>query len=239
MSTTGNYSWPKRKKPTAVVEKPKRRYLRWVVGSVVILLGGLGIAWATGVFDPDPRLAELRNLRAQMADDSLTDAQRQALRDQLRQKFDGLPEDLRASLDKGRQRNWDPSREIKRLNEFFALSPADRDAALKKEVEDMYRQQQEREKRQQDRAAADAAAKTGDSSSGGDKSKGGQGNGQGGSRGPRGTATDEQRLARSKNYVEKAPPEARAARAVYQDLLAQKAQQMGMPLKMGRAIPGR
>ena len=75
MSATGNYTWPKRKTPV-VVEQPKRRWLRWLVGTVVVLLLGVGIAWAVGVFDPDPRIKEISGLRAQMAE-NLTDQQRQ------------------------------------------------------------------------------------------------------------------------------------------------------------------
>src|SRR5690242_19637552 len=68
---------------------------RWIALAIAILLLGTGAAWCTGLIGPDPRLAEIRDLRARLADTTLSDQDRRALRDQMRQKMQELPEDLR------------------------------------------------------------------------------------------------------------------------------------------------
>ncbi len=230
MSAAGNYTWPKRKK-AVVEEQPKRRYLRWIVGAVVVLLAGVGIAWAVGVFSTDPRLKEIGNLRAQMEDQNLTDEQRGALFGQLRDKMDALPENLRASMRGNRRGGFDNSRMMKHLNDLFAMSAADRDAALQKEVEDMLRRQQEREKRDAERQATNNAASGQDSSNGSNGN--GSGNQQGGGgRGGRRTQTDAQRTVGAQRRVENQSPQSRAAMGVYRQMVEQKAQQMGAPIKM-------
>jgi hypothetical protein len=220
MSAAGNYTWPKRKKPV-VEERPKRRYLRWVVGAVVVLLAGVGIAWAVGVFSTDPRLKEIGDLRAQMEDQNLTDEQRRALFGQFRDKMDALPENLRASMRGNRRGGFDDSRMMKHLSDLFAMSAADRDAALQKEVE----RQLEREKRDQERQATDNAASGQDSGNGNSK-------GSGGGPGGRRTQTDAQRTAGAQRRVENQSPQSRAAMGVYKQMVEQKAQQMGTPIKM-------
>lgn len=222
MSAAGNYTWPKRKK-AVVEERPKRRYLRWVVGAVVVLLAGVGIAWAVGVFSTDPRLKEIGNLRAQMDGQNLTDEQRAALFGQLRDKMDALPENLRASLRGNRRGGFDNSRMMKHLNDLFAMSAADRDAALQKEVE----RQLEREKREQERQA------TNDAANGKNDSSGSSGNNRGGGPGGRHTQSDAQRTASAQRRVENQSPQSRAAMGVYKQMVEQKAQQMGVSIKMG------
>ncbi len=225
MSAAGNYTWPKRKKEV-FVEKPKRRYARWIVGAMVVLLAGVGIAWAVGVFSTDPRLKEIGNLRAQMDDQNLTDEQRGALFGQLRDKMDALPENLRASMRGNRRGGFDNSRMMKHLDDLFAMSAADRDAALQKEVE----RQLEREKRDQERQATNNAA------SGTDSGNGSNGNGNnkgGGGPGGRRTQTDAQKMANSQRRIENQSPQSRAAMGVYKQMVEQKAQQMGVSIKMG------
>jgi len=228
MSTVGNYTWPKRKKPDAAelaTAKPKRRYLRWLLGALIILLpAGAGIAWALGAFDRDPRLAEIDKIQEKLADPKVGDLMKLPVMWQLGAKMRELSESDRQAV-QARLMEFGRKEMQKRFDDFFALSAADREAALKAQV-----------LRQQQMEAMMSLMGAG-------KGDGGKGDAKGG--GPPGgpgrwkSATDEQRMNGMKKMLANAPPEFRAAMGVYHNMLAQQAQSMGVTLKMGWAIPGK
>ena len=146
----------------------------------------------------------------------------------MRDKMEALPADLRASMRGNGRRGFDNSGMMKHFNDLFAMSAADREAALKKDVEDALRRQQESEKRQKDQQATNATAANSQSGSNGNNSGKGNGNGGGGRR----TQTDAQRMANSQRRIENQSPQSRAAIGVYHQMVEQTAQQMGVSLKM-------
>src|SRR5438270_9891116 len=81
-----NYSLPKQKRMTRG---------RWAALVSVLLIVGLAAAWLMGLFGPDPRLAELRDLRAKAEDQTLSEKDRRAVFDEMRKKWQELPEDVR------------------------------------------------------------------------------------------------------------------------------------------------
>ena len=117
------------------------------IGVVVALLVMVCGAWAMGYFHgTDPAFAELQQLRDQMR--SAPEADRQALRDQFRQKMDGLSEDQRRSFFESNRGQF-RQEQAKRMAEFFAMSPADQKKRLDEIIDQM-------QKRQKERAAAGA-----------------------------------------------------------------------------------
>jgi hypothetical protein len=84
-----NYALPKGKRMTRG---------RWVALITILALTGLGAAWCSGWFGPDPRMAEIRDLREKLGDQSLTEAQRRATWQELGQKMRDLPEDMRRKV---------------------------------------------------------------------------------------------------------------------------------------------
>ncbi len=228
MSTVGNYSWPKRKKPEAT-ETPKRswRWLRWTAGALVVLgFVGVGVAWAMGAFDRDPRLAEIDDIQKKLADPSVGDLMKLPVMWQLRNVMSKLSESDRHAVE-AKLMEFGKREMQKRFDDFFALSAADREAALKAQV---LRQQQ-----MEAMMSLMGAGGKGNGQQGGGTS-GGPG---GGPPGGRGKATDAQRMSGMQRMIENSPPQLRAAFGVYHMMLAQQAQSMGISLKMGWAVPGR
>ena len=107
---------------------------RWIALAVVLMLVGIGAAVWAWTPRSDPQLAELKELRENMTDPSLSDKERQALARETRTKSESLsPAQQEADLRRGR-----PELEklmAKRASEFFSLPPDKRDAALDKEID--------------------------------------------------------------------------------------------------------
>ena len=209
MSVVGNYTWPKRKPPEAT-ERPARRYrfLWWIGGSIVVLgLVGVGVAWALGAFDRDPRLAEIDDIQKKLADPSVGDLMKLPVMLQLRSVMNKLSESDRRAV-QARLMEFGKREMQKRFDDFFALSPADREAALKAQV---LRQQQ------MEAMMSLVGAGKGGGSQGGNSNAGGPPGGPG----RKGGATDSQRMSGMQRMIENSPPQLRAAFGVYHQLLAQ------------------
>ncbi len=98
---TVNRQWP-RKRTAAPERKSKRRYVIWVLGSLsILLLSGLGIAWATGYFDPNPRIAEINQLVGQMQDGNRKDR---------RESFEKMRKDMEGLSDAEKKAVWERMR---------------------------------------------------------------------------------------------------------------------------------
>jgi hypothetical protein len=176
------------------------------IGVVTILIVGLGAAWALGYFQrTDPALAELNQLRDQMR--SAADGDRPAMFQQFREKMDGLTDAQRKEF---RDTNRGQFRQdaAKRMNQFFAMTPADQ----KKRLDEMIDQMQ---KRQQQRAA-----------NGGGAGTAGAGNNRNGGRGA--NQTDGQREQARKNRLDNTNPAERAQTDKFRAMLGDRMQQRGI-----------
>src|SRR5262245_18175046 len=102
---------------------------KWVMGGVTVLVIA-GAGWAFGYYRwTDPQIAELQKIGGQIWDRNLPDAQRDQLRDDFRQRIGALTEEQRrAFFDAGRDQ-W-MGRMEQRMDEFFAMSPADQQKRL-------------------------------------------------------------------------------------------------------------
>ena len=193
------------------------RKKRIVIGAVVVGVTSLFAAWLFGWFSSNAALAEVQQLQAKMADPNMKDADRQALMQQMRDKMQALsPDARRAAFEAGQQ--MFEKRELEHIKQLLAMSPADRNNALDADIDRM-----EKMRAQRDAANANGAQ------------AGGPGqNGAGGRRGPRGNMTDDQRVDRLRNRLDRSTPEMRATRNAYMQLVNVRRQQRGMPPITGR-----
>jgi hypothetical protein len=196
---------PKKAEPS---KKPLKKI---AIGGTVFVAIVLVAGWLFGWFSPDPALAEVRQLQAQLADPNLKDDARRALFQQMRTKMDSLSSDQRRGI-------WDQNRQEfekrmdKHIDDLLAMSGKDRAKALDEDIDRMQKRAQERQ----------ANAQNGNANGG----QGGQG-GQG--RGNRGQAqSDDQRLSRMKNRLNNSTPDSRAKRNAYNEMLAARMKERGI-----------
>jgi uncharacterized membrane protein YgcG len=188
------------------------------IGVIAVLLIGIGAAWALGYFHrTDPAVAELQQLGAQMRTASETD--RPALFEQFRQKMDGLTD---AQREEFRQNNQGRFRQdmSKRMNEFFAMSPADQKKRLDEIIDQMQKRQAQRQ--------AGGGANGGPGGPGGGFGFGGGGPGGGGRGGGRQNMTDGQREQGRKSRLDNTNPAERAQQDKFRAMLGDRMQQRGM-----------
>jgi hypothetical protein len=192
----------------------------FIGGGVLLLLASL--AWVFGfVGGTDPAIAKLNDMRSQMGDKNLTDAQRSALRGEFRDQMRSLSDDQRHAFFESGRGEWE-GRQRQRMNEFFAMSKADQQKKLDEALNRMLEGQK-------------------NSQSGGQSLAGGQGqnnqgqnaNGNPGGRGGRSSMTDEQREERSKRRIENSDPTSRAQFAQYRKMLGDRAAQRGISMPVG------
>jgi hypothetical protein len=191
-----SYSLPKQKRMTRG---------RWAALISVLLIVGLGAAWLMGMFGPDPRLAELRDLRAKAENQSLSEKDRRALFDEMRKKWQELPEDVRqkAMQNAGpRMMNRGP-----KVSEVLAMPADKRNAALDKEIDRMMEREKQREE----------AAKNGQGQAGGP---------------PAGFQPPNQgQMNQWRNrMLSSVPADSRASFGIYRQLMQARAEQRGITL---------
>lgn len=230
----------KRSGPGGSSGKPLMNRGRWVALVLVLLFCGVGAAWATGLIGPDPRLSEIRDLRARMADPSLSDDERSTLRGEMRKKMQDLPDDLRMKVRQersggqaqgpGQGRGRGP--DLKQMKDILAMPEKDRLAALDKEIdataERMKKRQEEMAKNEAANQGKDQAAngKPGDGAA-----TGGQ-TGQAGGRGPGGWGqmTDAQARQMRNTRLSSTPADSRATFSTFRQLMQARALQKGTSL---------
>jgi hypothetical protein len=195
------------------------RKKRIVIGAVVVGLTSLFTAWLFGWFSGDPALAEVQQLQAKMADPNLKDADRQALMRQMRDKMQALSADARRAAFENGQQMFE-KRELEHIKQILAMSPADRNKALDADIDRM-----EKMRAQRDAASANGAQAGANGQNGPGAQRG---------RGPRGNMTDDQRVDRLRNRLDRSTPEMRASRNAYMQLVNTRRQQRGMPPITGR-----
>ena len=195
-----------------------------MIGGVIVLLLA-GLAWVFGFAGgTDPALAKLNDMRSQMGDKNLTDAQRSALRGEFRQQMQSLTEDQRRAFFQSGRAEWE-ARQQQRMNEFFAMSKADQ----QKKLDEILNRMQDAQKN----------AQNGSQSQNGGQGQGKDANGNRGNRGNRGGMTDEQREERSKRRIENSDPTSRAQSAQFRKMLSDRAAQRGIfvpPVGPGRGF---
>jgi hypothetical protein len=191
----------------------------FIGGGIILLLAGA--AWAFGLFGgTDPAIAKLNDLRTQMADKNLTDAQRIALRGDFRQQMQSLTDDQRHAFFQAGRAEWE-ARGRQRMDEFFAMSKADQ----QKRLDEILNRMLEAQKNAQSGGQALSGAQ-------GQPGQNANGNNQSG-RGNRAGMTDEQREERSKRRIENSDPTSRAQFAQFRKALQERAAQRGIPMPSG------
>lgn len=199
---------------------------RLSAGLVIVGLSGLGLAWMLGWIGPDPALAEVQAIQAQLSDPEMNEADRRALMEQFRSKMDTLSPESRRVV-------WESNREMfanrmeARMDRILTMPPAEQIKAIDEEIDRMERMRVEREKRR----AANANRVANGGSNGPGPSGNASGNrGRGGPRAGRGPATDEQRVARLRNRLDRSSPQSRAKRNEFVGLINKRRQQRGLPI---------
>jgi hypothetical protein len=187
---------------------------RVIVSVIVLLLLTLG-AWALGLFGgTDPAIAELEQLREKMSDRTLSDDQRQQLRDDFRARLDSLSNDERRAFFQNGRQFW-MQRAEQRMDEFFAMA-----------APDQQRQLDEMLNRMAARGNQPAGANRPQRRSAGPRGEGGGGR----------NMTDAQRDERAKRRLDHSSPKMRAQFAEFRRRLNERAQQRG--IDQGN-LPGR
>ncbi|HEV2969367.1 MAG TPA: hypothetical protein VGY55_05195 [Pirellulales bacterium] len=127
VATVAKYDLPKKKRMTKG---------RWALLVTLVLLIGVGMAWAFGVFDSDPRLAELRALGEKMSDPKLADKDRFALMGEAMKKMQELPPEMQKKL-------WEERRprmggmQNQHIKDTLALPPDKLMAEIDKDIDRM------------------------------------------------------------------------------------------------------
>lgn len=186
-------------------------------GVLTLVLVGFA-AWALGFFhSTDPAIAELQDLSGKMRDASLTDAQRNQMRTEFRQRLGSISEEQRRAFFNANRNEWN-QRTQQRMDEYFAMSKADQQKRLD---EILNRMVQSRNSQQQQNA------------------NGQGGRGANGNRGGR-NMTDAERQQRSKQRLDNTTPKQRAQFAEFRKQLDTRAAQRGIQLgdQRGRGFGG-
>lgn len=191
---------------------------RIVIGLLVLIVLGLGGAWAMSWFSGGSlALAEVQQLQAKLADPVVKDEDRRALWRDLREKMDALsPQEQEAAWESGRERF--EQRMNDRIKEVLAMSKADQTKALDADIDRMRRFQSQRD------ADRSATAGQGNNPQGNAQQGNNRANRQRG-----GYRPDSDRVAQLKNRLDRSTPQVRAMRLQYRQLMDQRIQQRGLP----------
>jgi hypothetical protein len=177
-----------------------------VAASIIVSVIVAAVAWWFGWLGGDREVDAARQVRDELFAnrDQMNDTERHAAFEQFRQQMDGLTDtQRRAVFDGGRERFQAERRQ--RLNEFFAMTPAEQNRELDRAIDEM------NERR------ANRPPRTGN--------RGGPGGGPGGGRGNR---TDAQREERRKSRLDRGDARLRAQRSEYRRRLNDRLAERGM-----------
>jgi hypothetical protein len=179
-----------------------RNKITATVAVVAVLVVG---AWFFGLFGgTDPAVAELQQMADQAFSQNLSEAQEAQYRDQFRQRMETLtPAQREAFFDANRDR-W-MQRMEQRMDEYFAMTPAEQQKRLD---EILNRMSQARERRPE---------AGGDNNRGGDRGRSGWGN-----------MTEAQRDERSKRRLDHTSPKMRAQFSEFRKQLEDRARERGI-----------
>jgi hypothetical protein len=187
----------------------KRAVKKSAIVLTILAVITLTAGWLFGWFSENPAVAEVRQMQAKLADPNLKDADRRAMMDQIRSKMDLLSSDVRRGL-------WEENRQVfekrmdKHVDDLLAMSKADRNKALDADIDRM----------QKMRAEAQANAQNNQGANANNQRQGNRGQ----------ALSDDQRMDRMKNRLDRSSPESRAKRQAYVQMLDQRMKERGIPL---------
>jgi hypothetical protein len=195
----------------------KRIVKRGAIGFGTLTLITLMAGWLFGWFSEDPAVAEVRDMQAKLADPSLKPDDRRAMFQSIRGKMESLSPAVRQEL-------WDNNRQAfekrmeQHVNELMAMSAKDRAKALDEDIDRMQKMQAQRQADAQNNPNAQ--------------------NGWQQRQGNRGQSlSDDQRLDRMKNRMDRSTPGMRATRQAYVQMMDQRLKERGLPPMTGRPRP--
>jgi hypothetical protein len=202
---------PRATRKTSAEPSSGGKKTKWIAAVLILLLSAMA-AWAYLPERQDPNVAKIEELREEM--EGATDERRRELYGEMREAFRNLPEEAREKqFDEWRQRR--EAREQQRMNEFFAMTPA-------QQIEKIDEQLKEEEQRRKEWAARRAQR--------GDQNQGAREGGRGrGDRGGRGTRGSRDSAERRKSYLDKTSPQTRAQRSEYSRMRAARRVALGLP----------
>jgi hypothetical protein len=197
----------------------------WMIAGLLAVTGTAAAWWMRGE-RVDPKVLEIETKATQLFSDSknMTDQQRRAAWETFRESIGELTDQQRQQLRQRREGEF-RRREEERLNQFFALSPAERIKELDQQIDRMERWRKEREQR---RNRTTTLANRDSGASGGPSGRGGPGGRDGGFRGGPGSWTGADRNERRQQYLNSTTPQQRAMRTEYYRQLQQRMQQRGI-----------
>ena len=117
----------------------RKRLIAWLAGaSFCIGLLVLGIAYACGYFDPDPRLDEIHALQAKLTagdlkPEKLLDKKNWDLIGEIQKKVQALPPDLKRQVQTEGRSQFEGMVDD-HIKQVLAMSPADRQAQLDQDI---------------------------------------------------------------------------------------------------------
>ena len=184
--------------------------------AATVLFVALGAAWAFGFLGgSDPVVAEMQQLRDQMfANRDLPDDQRRAQWQDFRERMDGLTDDQRRALREGGREQWQQIAQ-QRMDEFFALPPAEQ----RERLDDIIDRMMERDRNRQQNPNANR----GDRGNWGDRGA---------------NLSDAQREQRRKERLDRSSPKMRAQASEFRDRLNDRMKERGLPPMEGRGPGG-
>jgi hypothetical protein len=186
----------------------KRAVKKSAIGVTVLALVTLMAGWLFGWFSEDPAIAEVRQMQAKLGDTNMKDADRRALMDQIRTKMDSFSPDVRRNLWENNRQAFE-QRMDKHVSDLLAMSKADRNKALDADIDRMQKRQ----------ADAKANAQNNQGANANNQQQRNRGQAQ----------SDDQRVDRMKNRLDRSSPESRAMRQTYVQMLDQRLKERGLP----------
>jgi hypothetical protein len=194
----------------------------WILGACLLLIASAALVWA---FYPreSPYSAQAQQLASKIMDENLTDEQRRAVRDEMRQLRDSVPEEQRGEVFRAMGEQFRQRMES-HMREFAQLPEDQRDAFLDRDIDRMESMRKEFEKRRAERASNGGGG--GPPFGGGDGR--GPGAGGGGPRGDRGPGSGEDRESWRRRRLDNSTPEQRALMTEYFQALAERRKERGL-----------
>ena len=186
----------------------KRAVKKSAIGVTMLALVTLLAGWLFGWFSEDPAIAEVRQMQAKLGDTTMKDTDRRALMDQIRTKMDSFSPDVRRNLWENNRQAFE-QRMDKHVSDLLAMSKADRNKALDADIDRMQKRQ----------ADAKANAQNNQGANANNQQQRNRGQAQ----------SDDQRVDRMKNRLDRSSPQSRAMRQAYVQMLDQRLKERGMP----------
>lgn len=209
---------------TASAERPSSGVGRWLAAIAVLAALGLLAAWWFGWFGAavDPRVAEIQQMRADLAAKypdgagpaNIAEATAMATAMYgIRQKIEALPENLRPQAERSGGSMFRTAMRA-RIDAYFNAPPAEREAVLDRQIDQMEVMQK----------AFEAAEKVTAAVGGGSTTAAGSPPG-----GPPRSTSEEERNRFRKNIIDRTSPAERARYVEYWRAVAERREKRGLP----------